>query len=145
MKDQCIIWEGPRWSQGRYGMDRLGSKSMGAHRAAWIRNKGEIPDGMVVCHKCDNGLCVNIDHLFLGTMKDNMQDCKSKGRLKRTDQKGVNNHNARSDYREIRIKAALMRKEGYSLSQIRKSLNIKSNGHLVSVITDGLKILKTTE
>lgn len=51
-----------------------------AHRAAWIIYKGEIPQGMQVCHKCDTPLCVNPDHLFVGTSRDNNRDRQAKGR-----------------------------------------------------------------
>jgi hypothetical protein len=131
-KENCILWNGPKWAQGRYGVDRLNKKQISAHRAAWIRKYGEIPMGLLVCHKCDNGLCVNPDHLFLGTHKDNTQDCMNKGRM--TDQKGINNNNARPDYYEIRVKAKNMRILGFSLSKIRIELGIKSNGHLVKLL-----------
>lgn len=65
-----------------YGMFRLHqNKSMAlAHRAAWELAKGPIPDGMLVCHKCDNPTCVNIEHLFIGSHQDNAADKMSKGR-----------------------------------------------------------------
>jgi hypothetical protein len=51
-----------------------------AHRLAWILEHGSIPDGAVVMHKCDNKHCVRLDHLALGTHKDNMLDKMAKGR-----------------------------------------------------------------
>lgn len=57
-----------------------------AHRASYKIYKGEIPKGMLVLHDCDNRLCVNPDHLFLGTHKDNTQDMIRKGRHGRSNQ-----------------------------------------------------------
>ena len=132
--DGCIIWTGNVWAKGRYGMDTINGKVMGAHRAAWIRVNGPIPKGLVACHKCDNGLCVNVEHLFLGTLKDNMQDCSRKGRIKYADQRGANNHNARPDYYLIRDRAKEMKVQNFTTREIRKALNIKSNGHLYQLL-----------
>jgi HNH endonuclease len=79
MPRNCILWEGGK--SGKYGIRRWKGKPTGAHRAAWMEaNKAEIPAGMVVMHTCDNTLCVNPEHLRLGTTQDNLEDCRQKGR-----------------------------------------------------------------
>lgn len=64
----------------RYGQFSVGGKLLLAHRVSWSLSNGPIPDGLHVLHRCDNGKCVNPEHLFLGTHFDNMRDKVSKGR-----------------------------------------------------------------
>lgn len=75
----CYEWTGSRFQSG-YGRLKIGGKSYRAHRLAWAAANGPIPDGLYVLHKCDNRLCVRVDHLFLGTHDDNMADMSAKGR-----------------------------------------------------------------
>lgn len=75
----CWRWTAGTFSNG-YGQFRVGAKKVRAHRAAYERLVGVIPPGKVVCHRCDNPLCVRPDHLFLGTALDNARDRDSKGR-----------------------------------------------------------------
>lgn len=56
-------------------------RSLYGHRAAWILAHGPIPDGLVICHHCDNPRCVNPSHLFLATQGDNIRDAMNKGRF----------------------------------------------------------------
>lgn len=83
----CWIWEGSVSSGSMpYGLLwRDGGRGAGfdyAHRVSYRKHIGPIPDGLFVCHRCDTPLCVNPDHLFLGTSQDNTSDRDKKGRQK---------------------------------------------------------------
>ncbi len=76
----CWLWTGSRNQKG-YGWSRIqGISTRMAHRISWLLHRGDIPEGVLVCHKCDTPSCVNPDHLFLGTQKDNLLDMSRKGR-----------------------------------------------------------------
>jgi hypothetical protein len=63
-----------------YGNFGYQGKSTAAHRTGWILFRGPVPAGMRVLHACDNPPCVNLDHLYLGTQKDNARDMVARGR-----------------------------------------------------------------
>jgi len=76
MSAPCILWEGCVSSSG-YGTSSYKGKVTSAHRAAYMRTKGPIPEGRVIRHTCGKKLCVNPDHLIHGTQKENMNDANS--------------------------------------------------------------------
>ena len=82
MASGCWEWTGYRERFG-HGVTTIpgSSRAVKAHRASYVLLRGPIPDGMFVCHKCDNPPCCNPAHLFLGTAADNNRDMRTKGRL----------------------------------------------------------------
>lgn len=86
MPSGCIEWQST--TRNGYGRLMIGSrtdksrKSVSAHRLAYEIYIGEIPDGMFVCHTCDNPKCINTNHLFIGTRQDNVDDREKKQRNK---------------------------------------------------------------
>lgn len=76
---ECWVWRGAVGSHG-YGQLWVNGGMRTAHRVSYEAHKGPIGEGLLVCHRCDNKLCWNPDHLFTGTHGDNAEDMARKGR-----------------------------------------------------------------
>lgn len=77
--ESCWLWTAYKDAKG-YGHLQVGRKFERAYRVSWMLYRGAIPDGVCVCHTCDNPACVNPDHLWLGTKSQNALDMHTKGR-----------------------------------------------------------------
>jgi hypothetical protein len=93
----CWLWTASRRGDG-YGAFQVESqRQISAHRYSYLLNHGPIPEGMVVMHSCDQPLCVNPDHLSLGTNLANQRDAARKGRKR----PGIKNHNAKLSEEQV--------------------------------------------
>jgi hypothetical protein len=110
----CWIWQGKKNPKG-YGITSFPKgKTVLAHRASYIAFKGDVPEGKMVCHTCDNPSCVNPDHLFLGTAQENTTDMINKGRIhlvvSKEEIKAMRDDFATGEY----TKTAIARKYGHN-------------------------------
>jgi hypothetical protein len=122
----CWVWLGAGKGNG-YGNMTIGGIQVGAHRVAYQLFCGDVPDGMDVCHSCDNRSCVNPDHLFIGTRAENMADCRAKGRA----EGGSRKHLKEAEVQEIKRRLAT------GLSPRRVSDDLDINYGTVTAIAAG--------
>ncbi|WWT42040.1 hypothetical protein [Klebsiella phage 175029] len=86
-KGSCLEWQASRFSSG-YGQFFADGKNHRAHRWLYEHVNGKLSDGLVVRHTCDNPACVNIEHLEVGTQRDNINDEVRRGRQLRGENHG---------------------------------------------------------
>ena len=127
-EDGCWIWTGGTRPNHRgifYGRhwNEYG-KAEGSHRFSYRIYKGKIPKGMYVCHTCDTPLCVNPEHLFIGTHKDNMEDM-------------VKKHRSYTDCGEVKGSAKLKNYEAKLIRESNKSQSCLGREYNVSQTTIG--------
>jgi hypothetical protein len=129
--ETCWLWKAGTRSKKRdcYGAFHFGNKVIDAHRVSYLFFKGEIPDKMYVCHTCDVKLCVNPDHLWLGTQQQNMQDAKKKGRLVMPEGRRFTDGNkplnrVQSEEQVKQMKIAL---KNMTIAQVAKQFKVKES------------------
>lgn len=128
--EDCWEWTAARDKDG-YGFFSKEGKQLKAHRAAWEFERGAIPDGIQVLHKCDNPKCVRVDHLFLGTNIDNVKDRTQK----RRQPEGEKHSDAKVTLKQVQemrrigkigTYKTIANKYGISIAQTAKILNRQS-------------------
>ena len=119
-RDGCLLWMGARVSN-RYGNVSCQGRPWLAHRLAWVLTHGDIPEGLHVCHTCDNGLCVNPEHLFLGTQQENVWDMERKGRSRHP--KGEHHGRAKLTSEQV-AEAKALRAEGWSTYRLGRHFGV---------------------
>lgn len=116
-ENECWDWEGYLMPNG-YGQLKVKERNVYAHRFSFKLHFGFLPDHLLVCHKCDNRNCVNPNHLFLGTHKENTRDMDLKGR--RVTKPGTQKI-TRTDAKQIRA----LSKDGIHVNMIAEKYKLK--------------------
>ena len=130
--DECWRWMGAIFKKSGYGQVWWGPKKLLAHRVSWVINKGPIPIGMNVCHHCDNPICVNPNHLFLGTTLDNIRDKMQKGRHRC--HRGESHANAKLTAVEVQEIRRLYATGEYYQKILAKMFGV-SDGHISEIVS----------
>lgn len=124
LRADCWLYLGRHEKKG-YGVIDIGDKSYLAHRVSYETHIGPIPNGLCVCHSCDNPTCINPEHLWLGTSYQNIQDAKQKGHFKNIHDGELNGRAklTSSDVMTIRD----LRSKGMKLSSLAEKFNVAAS------------------
>lgn len=123
---KCWGWKGCAPKNPGYGQFRSAMKLERAHRASWTLHFGEIPKGIFVLHKCDNRICSNPQHLFLGNHLSNTKDMMEKGRHPTMGKSGEDNHKAVLTNNKVREIKRLLKTALLSACDIAEMFNVRS-------------------
>jgi hypothetical protein len=118
----CWAWKGNKDDKGR-GRFWNGRRQILSSRAAYELLVGSIPDGLLICHHCDNPNCVRPSHLFLGTQAQNMQDMIRKGRKRINPCRGEKSSSAKLTNQQV-IEIRQLISSGVSLSEIGRRFGV---------------------
>jgi hypothetical protein len=119
---RCWLWTGGRTAFGHGVASRSGRKHTPAHRQSWTLTHGAIPEGFVICHRCDVPACVRPGHLRMATQGYNIRDCVAKGRFRA----GFPSKLTAEDIADIR-KNHISFKKGYTLKDFAEKYNISAH------------------
>lgn len=124
----CWEWKG-RKNENGYGMFCYHGKDWRAHRLAYFFVNKKMPPNLHACHKCDNPSCVNPDHIFWGTAKDNMVDCAKKRRTTL----GEKNHHAKLTKEDVLAIRSAYKYGAISGPCLAKKYNV-SRSHICGIL-----------
>ena len=124
-EDECWEWRGSKDNQGYGSVGKIGNKWEKTHRIAYRLSKGDIPNGMCVCHSCDNRSCCNPSHLWLGSHKENMRDMAIKKRAWGTKLDESMVKDIRKKYSEGQTLVQLSSNYGLSFQHVGRIVNRK--------------------
>lgn len=126
----CWTWLGSRFGNG-YGRITLTTGGVGVHRLAYEAWVGEIPEGLLIRHRCDNKICMNPNHLELGTNRDNYSDMVERHR--RNAPKGDNHYATKIDTQKARKVYSMWLSGDYKMRELAKLFSV-SNQTITNVI-----------
>ncbi len=121
--DDCWNWTAGKAHNG-YGLFKVRSKTIRAHRFSWELANGKIPKGLQINHKCDNPACVNPDHLYAGTQKQNRQDAVKRGRTATGKSNGMYTHPENRRTGEFNGNSKLTNMEMDNIRRLYKAGNV---------------------